>query len=145
MIRSGNLRDAACGRLELLQPILRPAELEAFKHIKLRGWSTKVIDATWSVAESAAGMELALQRICSEATAAIEAGYEFIVLSDRAQGMQRPHSAAVQNPLVSTRLPHGNASARQLEVTGLRASGDLHLDEPGACCGWRECCSGGGL
>ena len=31
-------------------------------------------------------MRAALQRICDEATAAIEDGYEFIVLSDRNQG-----------------------------------------------------------
>lgn len=77
-------------RLELMQPILRPAELEAFKHMSLRGWSNKVIDATWPVSEGVAGLETALQRICSEATAAIEAGYEYIVLSDRLQGVHRP-------------------------------------------------------
>lgn len=73
-------------RLELIQPILRPAQLEALKHMKFRGWSTKVLDATWPIGEGAAGMQDALQRICSEATAAIEDGYEFIVLSDRNQG-----------------------------------------------------------
>ncbi len=69
-----------------MQPILRPAEMEAFKNMNLRGWSTKVIDATWPVSEGVSGLETALQRICEEATAAIEAGYQFIVLSDRAQG-----------------------------------------------------------
>ena len=54
--------------------------------MKFRGWSTKVLDATWPVSEGAAGMQAALQRICVEATAAIEAGFEFIVLSDRNQG-----------------------------------------------------------
>ena len=54
--------------------------------MEFRGWSTKVLDATWPISEGAAGMQDALQRICTEATAAIEAGYEFIVLSDRNQG-----------------------------------------------------------
>ena len=78
-------------RLELMQPILRPAEMEAFKNMDLRGWSTKVIDATWPVSEGVSGLETALQRICNEATAAIEAGYQFIVLSDRAQGATSCH------------------------------------------------------
>lgn len=54
--------------------------------MEFRGWSTKVLDATWPVSESANGLQAALQRICTEASAAIEAGYEFIVLSDRNQG-----------------------------------------------------------
>ncbi len=69
-----------------MQPILRPAEMEAFKNMDLRGWSTKVIDATWPLSEGTVGLESALQRICDEASAAIEAGFQFIVLSDRAQG-----------------------------------------------------------
>ena len=73
-------------RLELIQPILRPAELEALKRMSFRGWSTKVLDATWPVSEGANGLRAALQRICDEATAAIDAGYEFIILSDRNQG-----------------------------------------------------------
>ena len=73
-------------RLELIQPILRPAQLEALKRMSFRGWSTKVLDATWPVSEGANGLRAALQRICDEATAAIDAGYEFIVLSDRNQG-----------------------------------------------------------
>ena len=79
-------------RLELIQPILRPGQLEALKRMEYGGWSTKVLDATWPISEGAPGMEAALQRICTEATAAIEAGYEFIVLSDRNQGR---HAAAV--------------------------------------------------
>ena len=78
-------RECAC-RLELIQPILRPAELEALKRMSFRGWSAKVLDATWPISEGADGLRAALQRICDEATAAIEAGYEFIVLSDRNQG-----------------------------------------------------------
>ena len=59
--------------------------------MEFRGWTTKVLDATWPISEGANGMSAALQRICSEATAAIEAGYEFIVLSDRNHG---EHTAA---------------------------------------------------
>ena len=80
-----------------MQPILRPAEMESFKSMNLRGWSTKVIDATWPVSEGVRGLEAALQRICDEASAAIEAGFQFLVLSDRAQGVcsswaNQPHT-----------------------------------------------------
>lgn len=73
-------------RLELEQPILRSAELDALKRLDFRGWRTAVIDATWPAADGASGLEAALQRICDQATAAIEAGHSFLVLSDRAAG-----------------------------------------------------------
>lgn len=82
-----------------MQPILRPAEMEAFKNMNLRGWSTKVIDATWPVSEGVRGLEPALQRVCAEASAAIDAGFQFIVLSDRAQGeLPSPPSLLVLEP-----------------------------------------------
>ncbi|CAL5227781.1 g10803 [Coccomyxa viridis] len=103
-------------RLELIQPILRPAQLEALKAMEFRGWSTKVLDATWPISEGAAGMQDALQRICTEATAAIEAGYEFIVLSDRNQGEQR---CAVSTLLACGRVHHHLVRTQMRSRVGL--------------------------
>lgn len=64
----------------------------------------QVLDATWPVSEGAAGLESALARICTEATAAIDAGYQFIVLSDRAQGAPR-----LAPPLRLLLLPRGSS------------------------------------
>ncbi len=66
--------------------MLRPAELAALKRMDYRGWRSAVLDATWPAAEGAAGLEAALDRICSEASAAIEDGVALLVLSDRAAG-----------------------------------------------------------
>ncbi|KFM26658.1 Glutamate synthase [NADH], amyloplastic [Auxenochlorella protothecoides] len=76
-------------RLELEQPLLRPSEMQAMKHMTYSGWETRLVDATWPVAEGPGGLEAALARICSEAAAAIEAGVDFIVLSDRAADASR--------------------------------------------------------
>ncbi len=51
-----------------------------------RGWRSAALDATWPAAEGAAGLEAALDRICSEASAAIDDGVALLVLSDRAAG-----------------------------------------------------------
>ncbi|CAL8462475.1 g2008 [Coccomyxa elongata] len=114
-------------RLELMQPILRPAEMEAFKNMNLRGWSTKVIDATWPVSEGVSGLETALQRICDEATAAIEAGYQFIVLSDRAQGEER---CAISTLLACGRVHHHLVRTQARTRVGLLLEGaevrDVH-------------------
>ncbi|HUG91082.1 MAG TPA: glutamate synthase large subunit, partial [Planctomycetaceae bacterium] len=88
----GNLLDTTeeqCHRLLVPHPILTDEELDAIKHLDDRGWKTKTIDITWPRAEGAAGMRVALDRICDQARQAIREGYSLIVLSDRATGPDR--------------------------------------------------------
>ena len=51
-----------------------------------RGWRAKTLDATWAVSEGPEGMQAALTRLCHEAMQAIQEGYSFLILSDRATG-----------------------------------------------------------
>ena len=81
--------EAQCHRLALPQPILTNAELAAIKELDYRGWRSQVIDITYPKTEGVMGLEPALQRICEEATAAIEGGHQIIVLSDRNAGSDR--------------------------------------------------------
>ena len=98
----GNLLDTTegqCHRLHLDEPILTNAQLASIKAAGAAGkksgggWRTQVIDITRPRAASAdaAGQSLmeALDRICAETTAAIEAGYQLVILSDRATGPDR--------------------------------------------------------
>jgi glutamate synthase (NADH) len=91
----------AAHRLELAQPLLSPEELSAIKSMQAsgeRGWRTKVVDATWSVSEGIDGLQSALDRIAEEAAQAIDDGYAFVVISDRATDRERvgiPTLAAV--------------------------------------------------
>jgi glutamate synthase (NADPH/NADH) large chain len=81
--------EAQCHRLAVPQPILTNAELAAIKELDYRGWRSQVIDITYPKTEGVMGLEPALQRICEEATAAIEGGHQIIVLSDRNAGSDR--------------------------------------------------------
>lgn len=47
----------------------------------------QVVDTTWPVEEGAAGMKAALDRVAAEAMAAIDSGFNFVILSDRAAGV----------------------------------------------------------
>jgi glutamate synthase (NADPH/NADH) large chain len=91
----GNLLDTVerqCHRLHVAQPILSNEELEAIKRINYRGWRSATIDITYGRPEAddeGVALNVALDRICDEATQAIEDGYQFIVLSDRAAGRER--------------------------------------------------------
>src|SRR4051812_34699485 len=79
-------------RLEVKQPILTDAELAKIRSIEqlVDGrFKTDTLDITWPVAAGAAGIETALDRICHEATAAVEAGHNILILSDRAVSVER--------------------------------------------------------
>ncbi len=75
-------------RLCLPQAILSNGELSNIKHMDFRGMRSRVIDITFHSNEGE-GYARALDRICAEATDAINKGYSFIILSDRAIAADR--------------------------------------------------------
>jgi glutamate synthase (NADPH/NADH) large chain len=78
-------------RLEVRQPILTNADLEKIRsigHVEDR-FDTKTLDITFAAESGAAGVEGALERLCDRAEAAVNGGYNIIVLSDRAVGPDR--------------------------------------------------------
>ena len=86
----GNLietTEAHAHRLLIPHPILTNRQLAAIAAIdqthETAGWKCQTIDITWPHREGRGGREKAPDRICAEAEAAVDAGYELIVLSDR--------------------------------------------------------------
>lgn len=77
-----------CHRLSLKGPLLTLEEMEAMKKMELQDWNTKVVDITFDKKEGADGLENALDRICAEASLAVEDGYSMLVLSDRGQPLR---------------------------------------------------------
>ncbi|HEV7874173.1 MAG TPA: glutamate synthase central domain-containing protein, partial [Enterovirga sp.] len=78
-------------RLEVRQPILTNDDLEKIRsigHFEDR-FDTKTLDITYAADQGAAGLEGALERLCERAEAAVNGGYNIIVLSDRAVGPDR--------------------------------------------------------
>jgi len=71
-------------QLVMDQPILRNAELETLRHVSHDIFSAETIDITWPVAQGAEGMTRALAEVCDAASAAIAAGVNVVILSDRA-------------------------------------------------------------
>ncbi|GAA0530207.1 glutamate synthase (NADPH/NADH) large chain [Rhizomicrobium palustre] len=84
-----NLLGHAAGshkRLEVHQPVLSNKELQKIRAIEEyadAAFRTQTIDCTWPASEGAKGLELALMRICLEATDAVLADYNILILSDR--------------------------------------------------------------
>jgi glutamate synthase (NADPH/NADH) large chain len=78
-------------RLEVRQPILTNEDLEKIRsigHFEDR-FDTKTLDITYPAELGAAGLEGALERLCDRAEAAVNGGYNIIVLSDRGVGPDR--------------------------------------------------------
>ena len=106
----GNLletTEAQAHRLSLEHPILSNKELSNLRDMNHRGMRSKLIDITYDSTQ-ANGFHAALDRICTEASAAIGEGYAFVILSDRAISATRiPLSAliacgAVHHHLIAT-------------------------------------------
>ncbi len=106
-------------RLEVAQPVLTNAELEKIRSIEelLDGaFRTATIDCTWPASEGAAGLEKALDRVCSEATDCVLADRNILILSDRAVSAERVPIPA----LLATAAVHHHLIRRGLRTqTGL--------------------------
>jgi glutamate synthase domain-containing protein 2/glutamate synthase domain-containing protein 1/glutamate synthase domain-containing protein 3 len=76
-------------KLVLNQPILLNRELETLRHVSHDVFAARTINTTWSQETGPAGMAEALQRICREASEAVEERVNIIVLSDRLVGPRR--------------------------------------------------------
>ncbi|HEY3910673.1 MAG TPA: glutamate synthase large subunit [Stellaceae bacterium] len=78
-------------RLEVAQPILTDADLKKIHGIEslVSAFRTDTLDATWPADEGADGIVPAIERLCREATQAVEAGHNILILSDRATSAER--------------------------------------------------------
>ncbi|MDO9433172.1 MAG: glutamate synthase large subunit, partial [Phenylobacterium sp.] len=95
-------------RLEVSQPILTNEDLAKIRSISelMDGsFRTATLDTTWAADEGAAGLERALERICSEATDNVLADKNILILSDRRVGSDRiPIPAALATAAVHHHL-----------------------------------------
>ncbi len=119
----GNLLDAdpeACHQIELPYPILDNDELAKLIHINDDGdrpeFAAKVIAGFYRVAGGGAALREALDRVCAEATAAIDDGARIIVLSDRDSG---PELAPIPSLLLVSAVHHHLIRARRRTKVGL--------------------------
>ena len=79
-------------RLETSQPVLTDADLAKIRgiHDAMDGaFRTQTIDISWPATEGAGGLERAIERICNQATEAVLADQNILILSDRAVSVER--------------------------------------------------------
>src|SRR6202030_3708358 len=79
-------------RLGGAQPILTDGDMAKIRNIEhlIDGrFKTDTLDIVWPASEGAAGIAPALDRLCDQATTAVEAGHNILILSDRAVSPER--------------------------------------------------------
>src|SRR5213594_2591486 len=94
---------ASCRQIVLPDPVLSNAELAKLTHVAGRGFKSVTLPMLWPVAESAAGLERALEALQQRASAAIAEGYNVLILSDR--GIDR-ETAAIPSLLATAAVHH---------------------------------------
>ena len=73
-------------RLECKQPVLTNVDLERIRNLEDTSngaFRTKTVSMTYAATEGEAGMPAALEALCASAEAAVKAGFNILILSDR--------------------------------------------------------------
>nr|MBA3420586.1 glutamate synthase subunit alpha [Thermoleophilaceae bacterium] len=76
-------------QLAIGQPLLTSGELEKLRQVDHHVFNAETLDATWPVSEGVAGLERAMDGLCSEASRCLAAGRNILIVSDRAAGFDR--------------------------------------------------------
>ena len=92
-----------CRRIKLMHPLLSNAELEKVRNIDRNGIRSATLSTLFSAMEGPGALEQALERLCAEASQAIDSGFQVLVLSDR--GVDAEH-APIPSLLATSAVHH---------------------------------------
>ncbi len=115
-----NLQPEDAKLLKLESPILNDEELAG---IESSGFKTKSLSALYQIATGPNGLKDAVSKLCAEATAAVKAGVEIIILSDRPSEQQLGTEYSYIPPLLAVGAVH-----HHLIRQGLRLRTSLVVD-----------------
>jgi glutamate synthase (NADPH) large chain len=89
----GNLLEPtpeACRQIKLKTPILDNTELAKIRHVDLPGFKATTVPMLFKVDEGAQALPSAMEELCRKAAEAVDAGFSYVILSDR--GVDREHA-----------------------------------------------------
>ncbi len=72
-----------CNVVMMPSPIVSDSELDILRHLQYKGFNTITVPMLFDAAGGVKAMEEAIDRLCAEAEAAVDKGYNYMVLSDR--------------------------------------------------------------
>ena len=77
-----------CKMVKLQSPVINNHDLDILKHLEYKGFKTLTIPMLFNVEDT---LELAVKTLCQQSEAAVDEGYNYIILSDR--GVDKEHAA----------------------------------------------------
>ena len=105
-----------CKMVRLPQPVLTNTELDTLCNIRYKGFNTEVLPILFEKSKGANGMAEAIQNLCKEAEKSVDAGINYIILSDR--GIDDTH-AAIPSLLAVSAIHHYLVSIQKRVQTAL--------------------------
>ena len=115
-----NLKPEDARLLKLESPVLNDAELAKIKN---SGFKNQELSTLYQIATGPAGLSQAIAKLCQQATAAVEAGAEILILSDRAAAGTINSEYSYIPPLLAVGAVH-----QHLIRQGLRLKASLVVD-----------------
>ena len=105
-----------CKMVRLPQPVLTNTELDTLRNIRYKGFNTEVLPILFEKSKGAKGMADAIEDLCHQAEKSVEAGINYIILSDR--GIDDTH-AAIPSLLAVSAIHHYLVSVQKRVQTAL--------------------------
>ena len=105
-----------CKMVRLPQPVLTNTELDTLCNIRYKGFNTEVLPILFEKSKGAKGMADAIENLCHEAEKSVDAGINYIILSDR--GIDETH-AAIPSLLAVSAIHHYLVSIQKRVQTAL--------------------------
>ena len=105
-----------CKMVRLPQPVLTNTELDTLCNIRYKGFNTEVLPILFEKSKGAKGMADAIENLCREAEKSVDAGINYIILSDR--GIDDTH-AAIPSLLAVSAIHHYLVSIQKRVQTAL--------------------------
>ncbi len=105
-----------CKMVRLPQPVLTNTELDTLCNIRYKGFNTEKLPILFEKSKGAKGMADAIQELCKKAEQSVDAGINYIILSDR--GIDDTH-AAIPSLLAVSAIHHYLVSIQKRVQTAL--------------------------
>lgn len=72
-----------CKVVKLTSPVLSNAEMLTLRNLRYKGFKTITLPMTFNAAGGTSAMEEAIERLCKDVETAIDAGYNYMIISDK--------------------------------------------------------------
>ena len=73
-----------CKVVKLTSPILTNGEMETLRNLRYKGFKTITLPMLFEVSGGTQALEAALSKLCKDAAKAVDAGYNYLIISDKA-------------------------------------------------------------